>query len=109
MRPEPRRPRAVAPSGGSPLRRPVWHTRHEVVLGLIFFALLGFTLGYAVAGRGAWFGLLVPVAFALLTGFTSGWEFRLLVVLFIALLVTAAAIIAGALLDRRLSRRGQEA
>lgn len=85
------------------LRRPFWHTRPDVVIGLILFAVLGFTMGYAVAGRGAWFALLVPVAFALITAFASGFEIRLLVVLLIALGVTAAAIVAGALLDRYLS------
>lgn len=98
--PLPQRFTSAAPSG---------RLDPHVVIGLILFAVLGFTLGYAVAGRGAWFGLLVPVAFALITAFASGFDVRLLLVLLLALAVTAVAIIAGALLDRYLSERGQRA
>ncbi len=76
-----------------------------MITGLILFFLLGLTLGYAVAGRAAWAALLVPIAFALLTAFIQGVDGRLLLVLLLALAVTAAAVIAGRALDRYLSER----
>lgn len=78
-----------------------------MVIGLILFGVLGLAAGYAIENRAAWFALAVPVLFALWSAFTSGVDGRLLVVLIVALGVTAAAVILGRLLDRELASRGQ--
>lgn len=89
-------------------RRPgFWHTGPGVITGLVLFALLGVALGYAVPGRAAWLTLLVPIAFAILTAFLQGADLRLLLVLLVALGVTAAAVIAGRALDRYFAEREQ--
>jgi hypothetical protein len=76
-----------------------------VVIGLILFAALGLALGYALPGRAAWLALLAPIAFALLTAFSQGVDERLIIVLIVALVITAAAVVAGRLLDRRSAER----
>jgi hypothetical protein len=76
-----------------------------MVFGIILFALLGFVLGYALPGRGSLLALVVPIFFFLITIFTQGFAFRLVIVLLISLGVTLAAILAGRLLDETLTRR----
>lgn len=80
-----------------------------MVIGLILFAILGLTMGYTIPGLGAWVALAVPVAFALITALVSGLDGGQLVVLAVALAITAAAVLAGRLLDRYFSGRGEQA
>ena len=76
-----------------------------MVIGFLLFFVLGLTLGYAVRGPGAWAALLVPVAFAILTALGQGVDARLALVLIASLAITAAAIVAGRLLDRYVAAR----
>ena len=80
-----------------------------MVIGLILFAILGLTMGYTIPGWGAWLALAVPVAFALITALITGLDSGQIVVLAVALGVTAAAVLAGRLLDRTLSGGGEQA
>ena len=73
----------------------------RVILQFILLALLGLTLGYAVPGKAAWVGLLVPVGFALISAFKDGITSKLIVLFVIALVVMAVAIVIGRLIDRR--------
>jgi hypothetical protein len=76
-----------------------------VVIGFILFMLLGFGFGFAIRGPAAWIALAVPVVFALLTAAVQGIDGRLLLVLVVALVLTALSIIGGRALDRYLERR----
>lgn len=80
----------------------------ELVIGLILFAALGLALGYAVPGWPAWLGLLLPVAYAVLTIFLMGFAVSILLVLVLSLLVMGAAILAGRWIDARLQKRREE-
>jgi len=80
----------------------------RVILQFILLALLGLTLGYA-AGKAAWLGLLVPVFFALISAFNDGVTGRLIVLFIIALVVMAAAIVVGLLIDRRTGESSESA
>ena len=79
-----------------------------MVIGLILFMLLGFGLGFALSVPRGLVALLVPILFAALTAFTKGIDGRLIVVLLIALALTAVSVILGALLAGVLERRGAE-
>lgn len=74
-----------------------------MVIGLILFAILGLTVGYTVASPVAWFVLLVPVAFALITALVSGLDGSQILVLALALAITAGAVVVGRLIDRAFS------
>jgi hypothetical protein len=82
---------------------PFWHTGGAVVIGLVLFAILGLTMGYTVPGWAAWSALVVPVAFAIVTALLEGLDGSQLLVLFLALVITAGAVLAGKLLDRQFS------
>jgi hypothetical protein len=73
---------------------------------LFFVAGLGF--GYAAVGKWKWLPILFPLALALGAALQQGidgtWVFRLIV----ALVVTAAGVLLGALLDSR-GQRGERA
>jgi hypothetical protein len=72
---------------------------------LFFVAGLGF--GYAAPGKWKWLPIAFPLALALGAALKEGidgtWVFRLIV----ALIVTAAGVLLGALLDARGSRGEQ--
>jgi hypothetical protein len=80
----------------------------DLVLGLVLFAVLGLALGYSVPGWPAWLGLIVPVAFAILTTFLKGFAVSILLVLVLSLAVVAGAILAGRAIDERLQKRREE-
>jgi len=80
----------------------------DLVIGLILFALLGFALGYAVPGWPAYLGLLVPLAFAVLTVLLTGFKVSILLVLALSVVVIVATILAGRALDARLQKRREE-
>lgn len=80
-----------------------------MILQFALLALLGLALGYAASGKAAWLGLLVPVFFALISAFNDGVTGRLIVLFIIALVVMAAAIVVGKLIDRRTAERSEGA
>ena len=79
-----------------------------MVIPLILFMLVGFGLGFALSLPGGFLALLVPILFAALTVFTKGIDGHLIVVLIVALALTAVSVIIGALLAGVLERRGAE-
>ncbi len=80
-----------------------------MILQFILLALLGLTLGYALPGKAAWLGLLVPLGFALLSASSDGITARLIVLFVIALVVMAVAIVIGRLIDRRTAEGSESA
>ncbi len=80
----------------------------DLVVGLILFALLGLAVGYAVPGWPAYLTLLVPLAFAVLTTLTKGFQVSYLLTLALSVVVIVAAILVGRLIDARLQKRREE-
>lgn len=74
-----------------------------MILQFILLILLGLTLGYALPGLAAWAGLLVPVAFFLISLFKDGLTGELVVKFIVAMVLMAAAIVVGRLIDARTS------
>ena len=75
-----------------------------MVIGLVLFAILGLTMGYTVPGRGAWLALLAPVGFAIVTALSTGLDGSQVVVVILALVITAVAVLAGKVLDGQFTR-----
>ncbi len=75
-----------------------------MVTGLVLFAILGLTMGYTVPGPGAWLALLAPVVFAIFTALQSGLDAGQLLLVLLALAITAVAVLVGKLLDGQFSR-----
>ena len=71
------------------------------ILSYLLFFLAGLAFGYAAPGRWTWTPLVFPLALALLTAYDEGIDGTLLVRLVVAVLVTIAGVVFGALLDRR--------
>jgi len=65
---------------------------------LIFF-LAGLGFGYAAAGHTKWVPLIFPLLLALIAALSEGVDGTLIVRLAIALVVTAAGVLLGMLLD----------
>ena len=78
-----------------------------MIIGFLLFFLVGLALGYATPGLGAWFALLLPVAFAAIAAFSDGVTAELILKLVIGLVITAAGIVIGRLIDRHFERRRQ--
>jgi hypothetical protein len=72
-----------------------------MVIGYVLFFLAGLGFGYAAPRRWAWLPLVLPLLLALITALKEGIDGTLLVRFVIALVVTAAGILLGFLLDRR--------
>jgi hypothetical protein len=72
---------------------------------LFFIAGLGF--GYAASGKWKWLPLLFPLALALGAALQEGIDGTWILRLIIALLVTAAGVLLGAMLDAR-GERGEQ-
>jgi hypothetical protein len=77
----------------------------EIASYLIFF-LAGLGFGFAAPGKWRWIPLVFPLALAVVAALQEGVDGMFLVRLVVALLVTAAGVLLGALLDRR-GRRGE--
>jgi 4-amino-4-deoxy-L-arabinose transferase-like glycosyltransferase len=71
-----------------------------VVVSYVLFFVAGLGFGYAALGRWKWLPLALPLLLALFTVLRYGGDGTLLLRLIIALLVTAAGVVAGSLLDR---------
>jgi hypothetical protein len=72
----------------------------DVISYLLFF-LAGLAFGFAAPGRWKWTPLVFPLALALLTAYDEGIDGTLLIRLVVALVVTIAGVLLGALLERR--------
>ena len=72
----------------------------DVAPYLVFF-LAGLGFGYAAPGWSKWLPLVFPVALAVGAGIGDGIDGTFIVRLILALLVTIAGVLLGALLDRR--------
>jgi hypothetical protein len=81
---------------------------HVGVAAYVLFFIAGLGFGYAAVGKWKWLPLLFPLALALGAALQQGvdgtWVFRLIV----ALVVTVAGVLLGALLDAR-GQRGERA
>jgi uncharacterized membrane protein YfcA len=83
---------------------------HVGVAAYVLFFIAGLGFGYAAVGKWKWLPLLFPLALALALGAAlqqgvdGTWVFRLIV----ALVVTVAGVLLGALLDAR-GQRGERA
>ncbi len=71
---------------------------------LLFF-ILGLAFGYAATVKWKWLPLLFPLVLALGSGLSGGFDGTLIFRLIVALLITAAGVLLGALLDRRGGRQ----
>jgi hypothetical protein len=74
------------------------------ITAYVLFFLAGLGFGYAAPGVWMWVPLLFPLALALMAAFQEGIDGGLLLRLAVALLLTVAGILAGALLDQRARR-----
>lgn len=72
----------------------------DVISYLLFF-LAGLAFGFAAPGRWKWTPVVFPLALALLTAYDEGIDGTLLMRLVVALVVTVAGVLLGALLERR--------
>ena len=72
-----------------------------MVVAYVLFFLAGVGFGYAAPGRWVWLPLAFPLFLALVTALKEGVDGTLLLRLALALVVTAAGVLLGALLDRR--------
>ena len=66
---------------------------------LFFLAGLGF--GYAAGGVWSWLPLIFPLGLALVAALQEGIDGQFVLRLVVALIVTAAGVVLGTLLDRR--------
>ena len=65
----------------------------------LIFLLAGVGFGYAAAGRWKWLPLIFPLLLALAAALSEGVDGTLILRLAIALVVTAAGVLLGMLLD----------
>jgi len=79
-----------------------------VVVAYVLFYVAGLGFGYAAVGKWKWVPILVPLALALGAAVQQGVDGTWIVRLIVALLVTAAGVLLGALLDVR-GQRGDRA
>ncbi|MBA3263965.1 MAG: hypothetical protein H0T69_16140 [Thermoleophilaceae bacterium] len=77
-----------------------------VAYALFFLAGLGF--GYAAAGRMKWLPLAFPLVLALVAALREGVDGTFLLRLVVALVVTVAGVVLGAVLDPGEERRVAE-
>ena len=75
------------------------------VFAYVLFFLAGLGFGYSVAGRLAWIPLIFPVLLALGAVIRDGLSGTILVKLVIALLITAAGVLVGRVLEERQARQ----
>jgi hypothetical protein len=78
------------------------------VVPYVLFFIAGLGFGFAASGFAKWLPLAFPVLLALWAALKEGVDGTLVARLAVALLVTAAGVVAGMLLDRREQRRVAE-
>jgi hypothetical protein len=69
-----------------------------MVVSYVLFFVAGLGFGYAAAGRWRWLPIAFPLVLALFTVLKDGGDGVLVVRLLFALIVTAAGVVAGAML-----------
>jgi hypothetical protein len=69
-----------------------------MIVAFVLFFLAGLGFGYAAAGRWKWLPVAFPLLLALVTVLKEGGDGVLVVRLVIALVVTAAGVVAGMML-----------
>jgi hypothetical protein len=76
------------------------------IIAFLLFFIAGLGFGYAAPGRLKWIALAFPLLLFIEAVLTSGLDLWAIVKLLIALLLTAAGIIVGRMLDER-GRQGE--
>jgi hypothetical protein len=79
------------------------------ITAYVLFFLAGLGFGYAAEGKWRWLPLLFPLALGLFALFTYGPDASVLIRLIVALLITAAGVVVGGIIDARTSGRGEHA
>ena len=71
------------------------------IASYVIFFIAGLGFGYAAPGRWKWLPLAFPLALFAITAFQAGVGATAAIRLIIALLITAAGVLAGMFLERR--------
>ena len=71
------------------------------ITAYVLFFLAGMGFGYAAPTRWTWLPVLFPIALALIAVFLHGLDGAVVVRLIIAIIVTAAGIFVGMMIDSR--------
>jgi hypothetical protein len=77
------------------------------ITAYLLFFLAGIGFGYAAPTRWKWLPALFPIALALGAVFLHGLDGAVIVRLVIALVVTAAGVFVGMLIEARADNRGE--
>jgi hypothetical protein len=78
------------------------------ITAYVLFFLAGIGFGYAAPTRWKWLPVLFPIALALGAVFAHGLDAAVIVRLVIALVVTAAGIFVGMMIEARADNRGDQ-
>jgi hypothetical protein len=78
------------------------------ITAYLLFFLAGIGFGYAAPTRWKWLPALFPIALALGAVFAHGLDGAVIVRLVIALVVTAAGIFVGMMIEARADNRGDQ-
>lgn len=95
-------PRSVTPASTSPRPGII-----SLVASYVLFLVAGIGFGYAASGRWKWLPLLLPLALAVGAIAKDGVDATILIRLIAALVITAAGVVLGILLDQRTGRSGR--
>lgn len=71
------------------------------MVAYVLFFIAGLAFGYAARGLSKWVPLIFPLGLAVIAAIDEGIDGTFVVRLLIALLLTVAGVLLGALLDRR--------
>jgi hypothetical protein len=77
------------------------------ITAYVLFFLAGVGFGYAAPTRWKWLPVLFPIALALGAVFAHGLDGAVIVRLVIALVVTAAGVFVGMMIEARADNRGE--
>jgi hypothetical protein len=77
------------------------------ITAYLLFFLAGVGFGYAAPTRWKWLPVLFPIALALGAVFAHGLDAAVIIRLVIALVVTAAGIFVGMMIESRADNRGE--
>jgi len=75
------------------------------ITSYVLFFLAGVGFGYAAPTRWKWLPILFPIALALIAVFIHGLDGAVVIRLIIALIVTAAGVFVGMMIDARAEAR----
>jgi hypothetical protein len=77
------------------------------ITAYVLFFLAGVGFGYAAPTRWKWLPILFPLALALGAVFIHGLDGAIVVRLIVALILTAAGVFVGMMIDARASAQGE--